>query len=62
VQGRIKSLDQTSMVVQAGCPITVRLPAADSAYDLASGALTVGTLINVTVMPGATFELATVTA
>ena len=59
VQGRIKFLDQTSMVVQAGVPIVVKLPAADSAYDLASGALSIGTLVNATIMPGASFELVT---
>ena len=57
VQGRIKFLDQTSMVVQAGVPIVVKLPAADSAYDLTSGAISIGTLVNATILPGAGFEL-----
>ncbi len=57
VQGRIRFLDQTSMVVQAGVPIVVKLPAADSAYDLNSGAMSIGTLVNATIMPGAGFEL-----
>jgi hypothetical protein len=59
VQGRIKFLDQTSMVVQAGFPIILRLPSSDSAYDLNTGALSVGTLVNATIMPGASFLLAT---
>jgi hypothetical protein len=62
IQGRIKSLDQLSMVVQAGVPITVKLPVADSAYDLSSGALSVGTLVNATLMPGASVELPVATA
>ena len=62
VQGRIKFLDQTSMVVQAGVPIVVTLPATDSAYDLNSGAMSIGTLVNATILPGAGFELVTVTA
>ena len=62
VQGRIKFLDQAVMVVQAGFPILIKLPAADSAYDLNTGALSVGTLVNATLMPGASFVLNTVPA
>jgi hypothetical protein len=62
VQGRIKFLDQTSMVVQAGLPVTISLPAADSAYDLSSGALSVGVLVNATILPGASFQLVTAVA
>lgn len=58
VQGRIKFLDQTTIVVQAGLPVIVALPAADSAYDLSSGALAVGVLVNATILPGASFQLA----
>lgn len=58
VQGRIKFLDQQTMVVQAGLPVIVTLPAADSAYDLASGALSVGVLVNATILPGASFQIA----
>jgi hypothetical protein len=59
IQGRIKYLDQTTMVVQAGVPVKVTLPLAESAFDLNTGALTVGSLVNATVLPGAKFELAT---
>jgi hypothetical protein len=58
LQGRIKFLDQTSMVVQAGFPVIVKLPSTDSAYDLNTGALSVDTLVNATIMPGASFTLA----
>lgn len=61
VQGRIKFLDQQSMVVQAGLPVMVQLPPSDSQYDLNNGPLTVGTLVNCTVLPGAAFELLDVT-
>jgi hypothetical protein len=58
VQGRIKYLDQTTMVVQAGAPVRITLPSAESAYDLNTGALAVGSLVNATVLPGAMFQLA----
>lgn len=56
VQGRIRHLDQTTMVVQCGMPVYVTLPTADSACDLGSGPLAVGALVNVALMPGATVE------
>jgi hypothetical protein len=62
VQGRIKYLDNQLMVVQAGVPVVVQLPTDDSAYDLNNGQLTVGSLVNATIMPGATFQLADVGA
>ncbi len=62
VQGRIKYLDNQVMVVQAGVPVVVQLPTDDSAYDLNNGQLTVGSLVNATIMPGATFQLADVGA
>ena len=55
IQGRIRYLDDDRMVVQAGTPIVVALPADPSAYDLVRGPLAVGTLVNVSVLPGATF-------
>lgn len=58
LQGRIKYLDNQVMVVQAGLPIVVELPKEDTAYDLNNGELTVGSLVNATIMPGATFQLA----
>ncbi len=59
LQGRIRYLDQTTMVVSCGLPVLVTLPAADSAYDLTSGPLAVGVLVNVTLLPGASFERVT---
>jgi hypothetical protein len=57
IQGRVKWLDERTLVVQAGVPIVVEMPAADDAIDLASGAIGAGTLVNVTAMAGATIEI-----
>ena len=59
LQGRVRYLDQTTMVLQCGLSVVVTLPTADSAYDLAGGPLAHGALVNVALLPGATFELAT---
>lgn len=56
IQGRIRWLDQRAMVVQAGCPVHVILPADSPAYDLANGPLTVGVMVNIVAQPGASFE------
>ncbi|HEX2970748.1 MAG TPA: hypothetical protein VHP11_00345 [Tepidisphaeraceae bacterium] len=56
VQGRIKALDETRMVVQAGTLIIVELPKNDDAYDLENGVLAVGALVNATIWPGARIE------
>jgi hypothetical protein len=62
LQGRIKYLDNQFMVVHAGVTIVVELPTDDNAYDLNNGQLTVGSLVNATILPGATFQLAAVGA
>jgi hypothetical protein len=57
IQGRIRSLDETMMVIHAGgSSIVVSLPKDDRIYDLANGPLRVGVMVNVTAQPGATFE------
>lgn len=56
VQGRVRQLDQKQMVLQAGTSVIVDLPGSDEAYDLANGPVAVGALVNVTAMPGASFE------
>jgi hypothetical protein len=58
VQGRVRVVEPRAMVVHSGCPIWVKLPDDDIVYDLANGAIRVGALVNVTALPGATFELA----
>ena len=58
IQGRVRALDRTWLVVQAGTPITVELPDNDNVYDLANGAISPGVMVNVTSFAGGTFELA----
>jgi hypothetical protein len=62
IQGRVRYLDETQMVIQASAPIIVVLPMDTHAFDLASGDLMVGSLANVVGLPGAKFELAAVAA
>ena len=62
IQGRVRYLDETEMVVQAGVPVIVELPKDENAYDLVRGDLTVSSLVNVVVLPGARFELAVAAA
>jgi hypothetical protein len=57
IQGRVKWLDERRMVVQAGANFLVELPGNSQALDLASGGVEVGSLVNVTALPGATIEL-----
>jgi hypothetical protein len=57
IQGRIRALDETMMVIHAGGSIVVSLPKDDTVYDLPCGPLRVGVMVNVTAQPGATFEV-----
>jgi hypothetical protein len=57
LQGRVRALDQQSMVLQAGTMIVVEFPANDSAFDLANGGISVGSLVNVMAQPGAKIEI-----
>jgi len=56
IQGRVRALDERTLVVQAGTPVVVDLPEDPTAFDLANGPIRVGTLVNVTALPGARFE------
>jgi hypothetical protein len=56
IQGRVKSLSEREMVVHAGVPIVVELPAEEQGYDLASGPIAAGVMVNVVALPGAMFE------
>lgn len=56
IQGRVKSLSDRELVVHAGVPIVVELPAEAQGYDLARGPIAVGVMVNVVALPGATFE------
>ena len=58
IQGRVRAVDGNTIVVQAGVPIHVELPAEATAVELRRGPITAGALLNVVALPGATFELA----
>jgi hypothetical protein len=58
VQGRVKFADDKSLVLQASCPIIIDLPPDNAAIDLNDGQIATGRMVNATVFPGATFELA----
>jgi hypothetical protein len=58
VQGRVRYLDETQAVIQAGAPVIVTWPPDPVAFDLANGDIIPGTMINATLLQGATFELA----
>ena len=57
IQGRVRSTEGNTIVVQAGVPIHVTMPLDPSAIELANGPIAVGSLVNVVALPGATFEL-----
>jgi hypothetical protein len=56
IQGRVKWLDEKTLVVQAGTNFVVEMPASDRAIDLANGDIECGVMVNVTALPGARFE------
>jgi len=58
VQGRIRAIDGNLVVIRCGLDVIVELPESDDALDLAHGGLSVGAMVNATLQPGATFELA----
>jgi hypothetical protein len=58
IQGRALQVDDHTIVIRAGIPISVELPKADEAVDLSEGPLAVGSIVNAVALPGATFELA----
>ena len=59
VQGRVRYASEKLVVIQAGCPVIVTLPADANAIDLNNGPFGAGSLVNAVCLPGATFELAT---
>lgn len=56
IQGRVWSISEREIVVHAGAPILVELPADEAAYDLVNGPIAVGVMVNIMAMPGARFE------
>lgn len=59
IQGRLRHVEEGTLVVQAGIPFILELPAADHALDLNNGPIAMGTMVNAIVLAGATFELVT---
>jgi hypothetical protein len=57
IQGRVREVDDQSIVVHAGATFVVALPGADNAIDLPHGPITVGNMVNVTAFAGATIEI-----
>jgi hypothetical protein len=58
IQGRVRAVEGNTVVIQAGAPIHVELPAEASAVELAQGPISAGVIVNVVALPGASFELA----
>jgi hypothetical protein len=58
VQGMVRYLEERLAIVQAGVPILLALPAADVDFDLSSGPVVPGGIINATTFPGATIQVA----
>lgn len=59
LQGRVRYLEEGLAVIHAGCPVLLSLPPEGSAFDLVNGPVTPATLLNATLVPGTTIELAT---
>ena len=58
VQGKVRYLSANVLVIHAGTNLIVELPASDSAFDLASGAIGMGSMVNATILPGGTIAMA----
>lgn len=56
VQGRVRWASDNRIVLLAGTPIIVDLPAEADAFDLVNGPIVLGAMVNVTCLPGATFQ------
>jgi hypothetical protein len=58
LQGMVRYIEERLVVLQAGLPVIVTLPAEETAYDLVNGPVVPGGIINATLLPGGSFELA----
>ena len=58
IQGRVRAIEPGRIVVHAGTNFDVAIPDSDAVCDLANGPIAVGRMVNVTALPGATFEVA----
>ena len=57
VQGRVIDLEKNALTLSAVATINVALPTTAGAVELANGSIMHGSLVNVVLEPGATFEL-----
>jgi hypothetical protein len=62
IQGRVRLVTPTQLVIQAGTHFVVDLPADPAAVELPEGPIAANRLVNVTALPGATIELLTKSA
>ncbi len=62
IQGRVKQIEGNQIVLHAGTNILIELPGPDSAFSLATGAVTLNMLINVMVFSGTSFEFVSTAA
>jgi len=58
IQGRVRYVDNTTLVLHAAAPVIVELPGDDRQIELSEGQITTGKMANVLGFPGAAFELA----
>ena len=58
VQGRVTDVAKTELAVQAVVTVNVTLSDAAGAIELANGAIADGSMVNVVLLPGMTFEQA----
>lgn len=58
IQGRVRYLDEKVMVLHAATSFIINLPADETSFDLNNGPVIPSGLVNATMMPGATIELA----
>ena len=56
VQGRVRHIEPGQLVVHATVPFIFTLPQNESALDLPEGPIGLNIMVNVTVLPGASFE------
>lgn len=58
VQGRVITLDEKTVTLQAGARFVITLPTGLDTVDLHTGGISVGSIVNAVLLPGATFEIA----
>ncbi len=61
IQGRAAYVDPACVVIRAGFPVIVEIPASDDGLDLSEGQISVGSIVNAVPLPGMTMELVQVT-